>query len=72
MEEKMATELLPCPFCASRSLDATCSEKEKSLESPGRTFYYVFCESCDACGPCEYEQAEAIRKWNVRREHPDE
>lgn len=57
--------LLPCPFCGmTTSLDATCRETERVS---GREFYYVFCEVCEASGPTDYVQANAIERWNERK-----
>lgn len=65
------TTLKPCPFCGSKSrwehaIDATCREQERM--GAHRDFYYVFCEDCEASGPTDYVQANAIDKWNTRCE----
>lgn len=65
MAQKIGPQgLLPCPFCGSRSLDATCRESERVS---GREFFHVFCNVCEASGPTDYVQANAVERWNERK-----
>lgn len=63
------SELLGCPFCGKR--DAFVERADLSCS-------YVFCNSCSAKGPTEYQESDdeetpgeaaAIAAWN-RRAHP--
>lgn len=57
------TALQPCPFCGSRNLDYTCRESEPDK----LVFFYVFCNVCEASGPTDYVQTNAIERWNERQ-----
>lgn len=53
-----------CPFCGSDNIDPTCSDVEKLTRR--RKFYFVYCDTCQACGPTSYDQLEAVMLFNRR------
>lgn len=55
-----------CPFCGSENIDDSCSEENEG----GETFFYMFCNGCDAMGPCAATAEKACEKWNVRQSEP--
>lgn len=59
-----------CPFCGSESIDDTCQDVE--YKPDGKTFYFVFCNDCEACGPTSYDKAEAKQLWRQRATEPAE
>lgn len=52
----MTGELIPCPFCG--------SEKIRMLSQMGR--FSAWCIKCDAEGPTDREQSNAVALWNRR------
>lgn len=53
--------LARCPYCGSDNLDDTCGAHDGI-----RSFYFVFCNDCEAEGPTDCDQAKAIELWNQR------
>ena len=58
------TKLKPCPFCGGLNLDDTCREQEQT--GARRQYFYVYCNLCQACGPTDFRQDDAIEQWNLR------
>lgn len=47
-------EILPCPFCGSKSLKLVDSDE------------YIMCLDCEALGPTAISEEDAINFWNSR------
>lgn len=58
--EPIPVILLPCPFCGSH--DITLDQ----LGDEERPFFVMTCRDCQADGPIEATEAEAIEAWNIR------
>lgn len=52
---------LPCPFCGSET-GLYAEEHEEGYY----TFFHIHCYSCDAFGPDEITEKQAIDAWNKR------
>jgi len=52
-----------CPFCGYHT-DDVCEDSNDA----GEVFYYIFCDHCDASGPCASTPERAERKWNDRND----
>jgi len=53
-------KLKRCPFCGGEGLLGTYSLVN--------TLHHVFCSKCEAHGPLEYSEKQAIAAWNKRTE----
>lgn len=54
-------ELLPCPNNNNHEVYLIGEE----FESEKRKVYSVKCKGCNLSGPSDYDQKEAISKWNL-------
>ena len=62
--ESSPCSLLPCPFCGGKNTQLEGSEPF----IPGEGLMWVRCVPCDADGPIGHTRAEAMSKWNGRKE----
>lgn len=53
-------ELKPCPFCGCEHVEVA------NYGIQGYRNWWVCCPHCDAQGPAEDTEAEAIRMWQTR------
>jgi len=56
------TELIPCPFCKSKTIRVIATNRAWNMG----TEFYATCPSCRAEGPHAISESEAIEKWNER------
>jgi Lar family restriction alleviation protein len=53
-------ELKPCPFCGTVPVDANPFFVDER--------WHIYCDHCEAAGPDETDEAQAIKAWNERIE----
>lgn len=54
-----------CPFCGTNDVSV---DKTIDSYSAGSRFEWheVYCEQCDYAGPGDYDERNAIARWNAR------
>ena len=62
-EPKMAQELKPCPFCASKDIQI---DAHRMPNSPTGVVYSMGCYYCGATFPNRYSRQSLVDSWNTR------
>jgi hypothetical protein len=71
-KDKIKYDLNNCPFCGSVLLEMMKRISDKFDEIKARVVsYYVYCDSCGACGPPTLDAEYAASLWNRSIPHPD-
>lgn len=61
-----ASNIVPCPFCGSSSVDLACPSLEERYKLGRQLRYWIECDNCGARGPQRKTQTYAITAWSDR------